>query len=220
MINLKNFLIAASIIAINFNISAQTDSLAINISNTPKNLTPLNKEMKGNQTLYISGAVFTYSAVAANLFSTMSEVSEPLFISSIILGSASPILIHIGQGKARNKVDELLKDFPEDHKLVKQYAYSRKLYFSGFAPMATGIVFSTFAMPTTFLHDDSTLGIAMYALAFFSLGIRDALWGKAMRNYIDIAEKVEVEDSKVSFSVSPKYDIKDKIGGLALNIHF
>lgn len=193
------------------------DSLSINNLSVNASL----NQMKSYQGLYISGAALTYSSVLLNLSSVaMEDVSEILFLSSISLGVTSPILIHLGHGRARNKAGDLVDALPSGHKLKDKYNKSRIFYFAGFAPMAGAIAFSTLAMPASLLNDDPAIGGAVYCLAFASLFARDVLWGKAMKGYVEIASEVEKEDKGLEISFSPQYNIENRSGGLALNLHF
>lgn len=213
MINLKKIIIATFIITISFNIKAETDSI---------NTTSLNSnysDMKTYLGLYISGTVCTYGALATSIAFT-SEFNESILLPSITLGALSPVLIHIGQGKARFKADDLVESLPDNHKLKMKYRSSRTLYFSGIAFMVAGIVSSTIAMPASIINENDVTGPMMYGVALCNLIIRDVLWGSAMKRYVDIAKEIPSDNKGIKLSLSPQFNSKEKTGGLAFNVHF
>lgn len=217
MVRIKLSIFALSLLFTFFRINADTEITKTQSANIENSYTV---DMKNYQSLYISGAVCTYSAVLANLISASNGGLEIPFITSISFGAISPVLIHIGQGKAKNKAEKIVELLPENHELRDEYQTSRFFYFSGFAPMAGAIIFSSAAMPATFLSDDKTLGPTMYGLAFLSLITRDLLWGRAMKGYKNIAQNAPVRDKKIQLSISPRYDSNNKSGGMAFNLHF
>ncbi len=215
MINFKNTCILIFICAISFETIAQTSS-----ENVKKDtLSILSKKVKSYQDLYIAGATCTYVAVVANMVSSSTSGLEGALITSASLGAISPVLIHIGQGKARNKANKIVQTLPEGHELKGEYLISKNFYYLGFIPMVSAIITTSSAMPATLISDNSYLGPSMYGLAFLSLITRDLLWGKAMKGYKTIAKNASDDKSNASISFTPQYSSKNKSGGLAFNIH-
>lgn len=170
------------------------------------------------QNLYISGAACSYVSFASSIAGVLSENGAPLCIAGSFM-IATPILIHTSHSKARHISRQLVYDFPKNDSLKILYNNSKRYYGFGFIPMGGAIVFSTLAMPTSILIENST-GPFFYAMAFICLVTRDVLWNKSMKGYLSIAQKAAKDRKAVKLSLSTKYDPNKKIGGLSFNIHF
>lgn len=176
------------------------------------------KDVYKNQNTYIGGSVCTYAALASSIVGLMAENEVPLFIAGTFT-IASPILVHSSHSKARNIAKQLVLEFPQNDSLQIIFCNSKKYYGFGFIPMGGAIAFSTAAIPTSLLVDDSA-GPFFYTLAAICLITRNVLWSKAMKGYLSIAQHASQNTAMTKLSFSSKYDPSKKTGGLSLNFHF